>query len=197
MAAPGIGWIRLKYLGLRSDADVLKLWKELQARGARSLILDMRNCPGELHGVVPLAGLFLPKGTVAYALEKRQTQDKLVTGGTPSITGPVAVLINSYSGDAAATLAGSLRDSDRAVLIGQATKLSETKAYRWLADELSDGSTVSLVTQWVTLPHGQDLSHAPLQPDLKAVSKDPSGEVTGDANDVAFQRAVKFLQNLK
>jgi carboxyl-terminal processing protease len=193
----GIGWIRLKYLGIRSDVDVRKLWEELSAKGARRLILDLRNCPGELHGVAPMAGLFMPLGSVVYTLEKRKEQEKVVTSAPPVFSGPMAVIINDYSGDAAATLAGSLRDSDRAVLVGQPTKLSEMKAYRWLADELSDGSTITLVTQWLRLPRGQDLSHAPLQPDLAAKAGDPSGEVTGAKDDVAYQTAVRFLQKSK
>ncbi len=97
----------------------------LVARGATSLIIDLRNNGGGIiDEAVKLLSNFLPKGTEVVSTKGRRDGTDY-TYRTPFVpkypTMPIVVLVNNQSASAAEIVAGALQDLDRATIIGTRT----------------------------------------------------------------------------
>jgi carboxyl-terminal processing protease len=97
---------------------------DLDAQGARGLILDLRdNGGGSVQTADELLGRFLPD-TVLSARESDERGHEsyeIVSGRTRAHQLPMAVLINGRSASASEVTAVTLRNAHRAVLVGERT----------------------------------------------------------------------------
>lgn len=120
-----IGYISLS--GFTKDAaKILKLaFVELKQKGAKSLILDLRNNGGGLiNEAIDIVNLFVPKGKeiVATKGKIKQWDQKYITNNHPiDTTIPITILVNSSTASASEIVSGSLQDLDRAVVVGRRT----------------------------------------------------------------------------
>ena len=197
LVEPGVGYLKIKYLGHRIRPDMDAQIQALQARGARSLVLDLRNCPGVPAGAVGAAGLFLPKGSVVMAEVFQDDAEQRRTVQGPDCNLPLVVLINRYSSGAAALMAGALRDHGRAILVGETTDPEETRAYEKVAEELRDGSTAAVTVSYYRLPRGKSLWKESLRPDVEIPLPDPTVRATGTPGDAQFEKALQLLRGGK
>jgi carboxyl-terminal processing protease len=170
----GIGYFRIKEFveknTLESFQNTVRELADL-----RAVVLDLRDNPGgSLRPAVEVADLFLDSGvivTAVYRGARRDVYKAHVEGTLPRF--PVVVLVNARTASAAEIVAGSLRQHDRAVLVGTRTwgkgclqnvfplpenmgKVSLTTA-QWF---LGDGETVSRKPgsdRWGVDPHEEVL----------------------------------------
>ena len=123
--AKGIGYLRLTVFNGRSEGELRRAIRDLAGRGAKRLILDLRDNPGgSLLDAVAVAGVFLPRGRVL------STRGRML-GATwgydvppfecPEWRGPLAVLINENTASASEVLAAALQRHGLAVLVGRPT----------------------------------------------------------------------------
>ncbi len=105
--------------------DIRNAFNDLRAKGAKSLILDLRNNGGGiLQEAVEIVSMFVDKNTEVVSTRGRSksSQETFRTSLEPIDTQiPIAVLVNNMSASASEIVAGSLQDLDRAVLVGQRT----------------------------------------------------------------------------
>ncbi|QKG25204.1 S41 family peptidase [Actinomadura verrucosospora] len=150
------------------------------------IMLDLRGDPGGLlDEAVETASAFLPGGpVVTYEPRGGPAQRRTVTSPGDART-PLVVLVDAGTASAAEVVAGSLRDRDRAVIIGSRTygKGSVQESVR-----LADGSAIELTVGRYRTPGGRNLDGVGIEPDV-AVSADrpPS---------VAEQRGRSVLRGL-
>ncbi|GGZ33770.1 peptidase S41 [Echinicola pacifica] len=120
-----VGYIKLSDFTTNAGDDVRKALIQLKEKGAKKLILDIRDNPGGiLNEAIDIVGLFIPKGK-----EVVQTKGKLEDANTTYKTNsspvdkniPIAVLVNERSASASEIVSGALQDYDRAVLVGRKT----------------------------------------------------------------------------
>ena len=125
MVRDSIGYITLQGFTDNCSKDFKKAFIELKQKGAKSLIIDLRdNGGGSLSEAVDIVGLFVPKGQeVVYTKGKiRQAENSFKTRFEPVDTEiPLVVLVNGASASASEILSGSLQDLDRAVIVGSRT----------------------------------------------------------------------------
>ncbi len=106
--------------GRNTSDDMKKALIDLQKRGIQGLILDVRdNGGGALEDAINVAGLFIRTGPVVQVKSR---------SGTPEIdydrdddvyyTGPLVVMVNTFSASASEIVAGALQDYKRAVIVG-------------------------------------------------------------------------------
>ncbi|HDS03652.1 MAG TPA: hypothetical protein ENN72_08105 [Firmicutes bacterium] len=106
--------------GRNSSDDMKAALMELQKKGIQGLILDLRNNGGgALEDAINVAGLFIRSGPIVQV--KSRT-------GAPQVdydkdkdvhyTGPMVVMINTFSASASEIVAGALQDYGRAVIVG-------------------------------------------------------------------------------
>jgi carboxyl-terminal processing protease len=120
-----IAYIKLDDFTPGAAREVANALTALKEKGAKKLILDLRDNPGGLlHEAVNIVSLFVPKG-----LEVVSTKGKVAewnksykTLNNPLDTEiPMVVLTSEGSASASEIVAGALQDYDRAILIGQKT----------------------------------------------------------------------------
>ena len=109
--------------GFRScTLDVAREIGLLNAAGAQGFVFDLRgNGGGSLREAVTMAGLFLRSGPVVLVREIDRgivTLPIPATGGSVACRKPLIVLIDQLSASASEIVAGVLRDTGRAVVVG-------------------------------------------------------------------------------
>lgn len=125
MVKDSIGYLALSSFTENSAKDFKKAFIELKQKGAKSLIIDLRdNGGGSLSEAVDIVNLYVPKGQeiVVTKGKVRQAQGSYKTQNEPVDTQiPLAVLVNGATASASEIVSGSLQDLDRAVVIGSLT----------------------------------------------------------------------------
>jgi carboxyl-terminal processing protease len=129
----GVGYIRLSDFvisgttlpnGTELLADLDQRLDDLDAQGAQSWILDLRNNGGgSVQTADEILGRFLPDTTrsVRESDERGHLTFEVAAGRLHARQLPMAVLINGGSASASEVTASALRDAHRAVLVGQRT----------------------------------------------------------------------------
>ncbi len=125
MLPNGVGYIDLKAFSDSSDRELARSVSALLARGAKSLILDLRSNPGGLlEEGMRVADLFLGQGQRIVSLrgrtpEANRNYDDSTAQRWPTL--PLTILVDEKSASAAEIVAGALQDHDRAVIVGEPT----------------------------------------------------------------------------
>ena len=161
------------------------------AKGAKGMVLDMRNNPGGYLDVATyLAGWFLPKGAVIVKEDVRIGEDRIfkADGNSALKDFPVVVLVNGGSASASEILAGALRDNRGIKLVGEKTFGKGTVQE---IQTLKDGSSLKItIARWLT-PNGTVIDKNGLAPDyeVKITEKDKD-------TDPQLAKAVEILKGL-
>jgi carboxyl-terminal processing protease len=117
-----VGYIYLQQFSRQATGELQVAINDLLARGARSLVLDLRyNVGGILREAVEIADLFLEPGDMVVDTRARNPLDSYTFSapGPDRYPGlPVVVLVNTWSASASEIVAGALQDHDRALVLG-------------------------------------------------------------------------------
>ncbi|MGN0854131.1 MAG: carboxy terminal-processing peptidase [Kiritimatiellia bacterium] len=107
--------------GFRSCADdVARYLADFNARDVEGLVLDLReDGGGSLREAVMLSALFVPSGPVVQIRDTRTVMSLPIPAGNPvAFRKPMVVLTDRASASASEIVAGHLRDTGRAVVLG-------------------------------------------------------------------------------
>ena len=156
MADSITGFVRLEEFGEKSASEVHEAIKNLRKRGARRIILDLRDNPGGIvDQAVDLVSEFVPKGTVVFSTKGRRvdvdtTYRTTRDGDFRDL--PLIVLVDENSASAAEATAASLQDHDRALIVG---RRSFGKALMQTNFFLSSGEVLHMTVGRVISPSGR------------------------------------------
>ncbi|MBR2491135.1 MAG: S41 family peptidase [Ruminiclostridium sp.] len=191
----GVGLITIYNFYTGAADSVTQGVEELQAQGAKALILDVRYNPGGyVHELVDILDLLLPQGDV-FISRKYNGEETVYTSDEDFVDLPLAVLVNEESYSAAEFLAAQLREGADALVVGTRTC---GKGYSQMLYELSDGSAIGLSTARYFTGSGVSLIGSGVEPD-------PVVELSEEANtrllngdlpleeDLQYQAAVRAL----
>ena len=174
-----------------SGALFSKALAAFRTTGSHKLIVDLRGNPGGyLSAAVSVASHFLPEGDVIVTEDYNGNRENIIhrskgMGGVPQGT-RVVVLINQGSASASEIVAGALKDTKTATVIG------ETSFGKGSVQELVDvggGSLKITVARWLT-PNGTSISHKGLVPNIEV--KRTQEDVVAE-KDPQKERAIQFL----
>ena len=170
-AGAKIGYVKLLSFPDSSADRVSEATRALVERGAKGVILDLRDNPGGLlTEAVRTTSVFLEKGVVCTVSGLHQEETVYeVNGGAQFPRLPVTVLVNGGSASAAEIVAAALADNERAVVVGQRTY---GKASVQSIRPLSAGRALKLTTATYLTPLGADLAGHGIRPFVK-VDNDP------------------------
>lgn len=162
-------------------------------KGARGMVLDMRNNPGGyLDVAVYLGGWFLPKGATVVTEHVRVGQDTVyqADGNAALKDFPVVLLVNGGSASASEILAGALRDDRGIKLVGEKTFGKGTVQE---VQDLKDGSTLKItIAKWLT-PSGATINKNGLDPDYPVkLSEDDFAK----GRDPQLDRAMEVIKSI-
>lgn len=118
-----IGYIKLTGFTPNAGKEVRDAVIDLKAKGAKKLVLDLRNNGGGLlHEAINIVNVFVPRGETIVVTRGKFEEDNrsYKTLNSPADTDiPLVVLINGNSASASEIVSGALQDLDRAVLVGR------------------------------------------------------------------------------
>jgi carboxyl-terminal processing protease len=174
-----------------------------ELRGARALVIDLRdNGGGETQSMADLASTLLPPGlslgrftdrTGAVWLEPYTRAALVSTPDTFERFGrPVVLLTGARTASAAEVFAASLRETNRASVIGEATcgcVLGIRRRHR-----LPDGGILDVSEMDYHTADGTRLEGTGLRPD---VTVEPTREDLRHHRDRALERALEILQDAR
>lgn len=120
-----VGYVNLSSFTDNCSQDVKTAIEELQGKGMKKLVLDLRGNPGGLlKEAVALSNLFVSKGELIVSTKgkvKDWNKDYKATQQPIDKEMPLAVLVNSGSASASEIVSGVIQDLDRGVVIGERT----------------------------------------------------------------------------
>ncbi len=165
-----IGYVRLKQFGANTSGDLAKALESFRAKGElKGLVLDMRGNPGGLlDQAAKIVDKFVKDGpmvaTVGNDGEGREEIPGKAAGTEPDY--PLVVLISGNSASASEIVAGSLKNYQRAVIVGDPS--FGKGSVQMLFDNLPEGAALKLTTaQYLTEPGDVSIQGIGVTPDIR------------------------------
>lgn len=186
------GYLRISQFNQKTRREFLEALRDVKAKGAKDLVLDLRNNPGGLLNVcVEIADMFLDEGVIVSTKGRFERANEVLyaTSGTVAEL-PIAVLINEGSASASEILAGALKDHEKAVLLGKKTfgKGSVQTLFN-----LPDSSGVFVTIAKYYTPDGKVIDKIGLEPHIEV-----EGEFGKEHDeDAQLQRALQELRGAR
>jgi carboxyl-terminal processing protease len=186
-----IGYVHLHFFGGGAGASVKKEVNGLKEKGAKSIILDLRNNPGGLlNESIDISSVFIDSGVIVKIKERTGAEQVFnATGGADSEI-PLVLLVNKGSASASEIVAGAIQDTGRGVLVGETTF---GKGSVQDVRKLSDGSGLLITVAKYFTPKGRSLSKKGVKPD-EVVKVDKDVPLT--EKDPQLDRAKEIVRDL-
>ncbi|MGH9571212.1 MAG: S41 family peptidase, partial [Candidatus Angelobacter sp.] len=177
-----VGYVKALALTKGKAQDIANKIKSLQSKGAKKLLLDLRNdSEGDEQEGVTVANLFLNKGLIATL--QGQKYQKVTYNADPQkkITDlPLAVLVNRGTSGPAEIIAAAVLDNKRGDVVGDKT-FGEGSVQKLI--EVPDGSALILSVAKYFTPNGKAIQDTGIMPNVPVASSDDLAAVLPDDED--------------
>lgn len=158
-----IGYIQITSFDNDSDLEFKAARLTMVNKGAKGLVIDVRNNPGGLiNTAVNIINQIVPKGAILHFEQKGKIIETLEVDGSATLSLPVVLLVNEGSASASEILAGALQDNERATLVGTTTY---GKGVAQQISTLAGGENLKLSMYYFLTPNGTKIDHVGIQPD--------------------------------
>jgi carboxyl-terminal processing protease len=190
----GIGYLQITEFSDQTAAQFDDALDGLFKQGITSLVIDLRNNPGGLlEAAVEVAEPFFRKGELIVYTQGRKPSDRdeyrAETDGAP-LQLPVAVLINAGTASAAEIVTGALKDTGRAVIVGERSfgKGSVQSIFK-----LKHGEGLRLTTAHYYTPSGVPIHERGIAPQVEVVmTPEEDGKLSEQASRPDVADAAEF-----
>lgn len=166
MGEDKIAHIQITSFSEKTYEDLQNILDQFSAEGMEGIILDVRQNPGGfLQAAIDIANLFIDEGKPIVQLQGRQGKPEVILSKSgKKYNYPIVVLIDNGSASASEILAGALKESAGATLVGLTTFGKGTVQ---TVSQLPDGSNLKYTTgKWLT-PKGNWINETGIQPDTE------------------------------
>jgi carboxyl-terminal processing protease len=169
----GVGYIKLKSFQNNSyddlQAHLEKLHKKNHHKELKGLVLDMRNNPGGLlDQAISISDRFIDRGPLVITVSEgsRSREVKWAHASDDDRKFPIAVLLNGGSASASEIVSGALKNTDRALIIGQQ---SFGKGSVQVLYDFKDRSALKLTISQYLTPGDESIQSVGITPDVQIV----------------------------
>ena len=172
MEADGVGYVRVNYFDSATAGEFAQALKELEAKSAKSLIVDLRGATGgDMGAVQKIAGYFEPDRTLAVLIRSRgrKTPIHIPAANGGAWRKPIVLLVDRGTARAPEVLAASLKEVGAARLVGEKTYGNFTDS---TLIDLPDGSGIVMATGKYVTGKGFDYNGKGLPVDVQATTTD-------------------------
>lgn len=171
-----IGYLRIIQWTPYTDDRIREALNFFENKNYKGLILDVRGNPGGLlTSVVDTSDLFLSGGTIVSTKSRDGRDDEIFTASRSTAVSddiPIVLLINQGSASASEILAGALKDSQRATLMGETTfgkgSVQSIRAFG------PDGFKITTARYYT--PAGINIDKIGVEPDIQVTPEELSDE---------------------
>jgi carboxyl-terminal processing protease len=190
-----IGHIALSSFTSGAHGEVRKAVDGVLAKGARGIVLDLRdNGGGLLNEAVLISSIFVGDGTIVSTEGRNRPRRVFEATGHPIDADiPVVVLVNANSASASEIVTGALQDRGRAEVVG--TRTFGKGVFQEIR-ELSNGGALDITVGEYFTPKGRNLGGggvkqgAGIEPDVQA-KDDPETRKVDEALDKAIETVAR------
>lgn len=118
-----IGYLAVTSFDEGTGEEFKNKFQKLKSQNIKSLIIDLRNNGGGLVSeAIQIADYIVEKGeTLLITIDKNNNEEITKAEQEPLINMPIIVLVNENSASASEILAGALKDSGKATIVGTKT----------------------------------------------------------------------------
>jgi carboxyl-terminal processing protease len=167
MVAEDIAYLKLTQFTPFTDDRVRDAFEYFAEQGYTGLVVDVRNNGGgRLSTVIEVSDMFLSEGTIVSTRSRVPSENEVYVADKsvriPDSV-PVIVMINKGSASASEILAGALRDSGRALVIGET---SYGKGSVQQVRDFGDGGFRLTTSRYYT-PSGKNIDKIGIVPDTE------------------------------
>lgn len=191
----GTLYVQITNFAEKTGADFEKAVDEGISKGAKSLIIDLRNNPGGLlTSVKQVADKLLPESTIMKIVDSKgkETIEKATGKG---IDIPIVVLINKGSASASEVLSVALHDNKKATLVGEK---SFGKGIIQSIFPINNGGKTEGIKMTIAEyfgPNGTKIHKVGLEPDYKVEQKNYSKiGIEHLDSDSQLKKAIELLK---
>lgn len=190
----GIGYIRITTFDMQTAEDFKAAYLDLKNQGMKSLVIDLRYNPGGIiDATVGISDMFMGEGIVTYTKTKAGEVEYFKSDANAENI-PVVLLINEGSASASEIMAGALKDTQRATLVG--TKTFGKGIVQRVQRFGSEGEGIKMTVSEYFTPSGVNIHGIGIEPDVEIkLPEDAAGYGYEFYNtDNQLQKAVEILK---
>lgn len=181
-----IGYIQFASFDETTAIDFRNKFEELNRKGIKSLIIDLRNNGGGIvDQALQIADYVAEKDSVLlYEVDKNEKETVKKASIDPIINMPIIILTNEHTASASEILAGALKDLGKAKTVGTTTY---GKGVIQQILSLTDGSGLKITIEEYQTPNRNKIHKVGIKPDVEIELRDGN-------EDVQLQKAIELLK---
>jgi carboxyl-terminal processing protease len=168
LGSDGIGYLQITQFSERTGEEFRAALLGLEKQGLRALVIDLRNNPGGLlDAAIDVCDQFFEKDELIAYTQGRTPESResfKADGSHHHRTYPVAILVNGGTASAAEIVAGAMKDTRRAVIVGEKTF---GKGSVQSVIELQNGEGLRLTTARYYTPSGITIHEKGILPQVE------------------------------
>lgn len=194
MLESNIGYIRISMFDENTAKNFNKKLKELQGKGMKGLVLDLRGNPGGLlNECVDVVSNFIPKGkTIVSTIDKYKNEKKYDSKGGSAINLPLVVLTDEGTASASEIVSGAIRDYKLGTLIGKKTF---GKGVVQTILDTGDGTALKVTISKYYTPNGENIHGTGIKPDIDVELPKSVAEKYDRSLDPQFKKALEVIKD--
>ena len=190
-----IGYIEFSSFDDGTAEEFKAKFEELQGKGIKSLIIDLRNNGGGIvDEALEIANYILDKDSVIlYEVDKNNNETVEKTTDEPIINMPIVILTNENTASSSEILAGALKDHKKATIVGEKT-YGKGVIQRLLT--LPDGSGLKITSEKYLTPNRTEINKVGIEPDEKVELPETVTNILNveKTEDTQLQKAIEILK---
>lgn len=189
MLEDNIGYIAISQFDGVTLNQFITAFDELDARGMKGLIIDIRSNPGgRLDIVTAMLDKILPEGVIVSTANKNGEEEFIYSDADCDLDVPCAVLVNQRSASASEIFSGALKDYGLAKIVGTQTF---GKGIVQSIIPLSDGSAVKITVENYYTPSGNSIHGVGITPDITV---ELDAELYLQGTDTQLDAAINYIK---
>lgn len=191
-----IGYIAISEFDKVTVDQFLSAVEELEEKGQRGLIIDVRNNPGGLlDSVTKMLDRLLPEGLIVYTEDKYGNREEIKSNASDYFDKPLVVLTNGNSASASEIFAGAIQDYGIGKVVGTNTF---GKGIVQSIFPLPDDTAVKVTVSKYFTPNGRDIHEVGIAPDVEVELDEELRKqvVIEKEKDNQLQKGIEVLEDL-
>lgn len=191
-----IGYLAVTSFDEGTGEEFKTKFEHLKSQNIKSLIIDLRNNGGGLVSeALEIADYIIEKGqTLLVTVDKNNNEEITKAKQDPTINMPIVVLVNENTASASEILAGALKDTQKATLIG--TKTYGKGVIQQILT-LQDGSGLKITVEEYFTPSRNKINKIGIEPDevIELPKNLKNSIIIERKDDLQLNKAVEILKN--
>ena len=190
-----IGYIEISSFDEGTADDFKSKYEQLKSEGITSLIIDLRNNGGGLvDEALQIADYIVPKGKdLLITVDKDEKEEITKSEEDVLIDMPIVVLVNENSASSSEILAGALKDTEEATIVGTTT-YGKGVIQQFLS--LRNGAGLKVTIEEYYTPNRTKINGVGIEPNEKVELPETvvNPFVVKREEDTQLQKAIEILK---